>query len=169
MTTIPSQPITSTDRRRALFWLFSFLFVQMACQIALLIPMLAAGRVIFRTAAFGISLIALILVPGRSIASPSRPWLIGAIVLLTLSIFHPNTNTPLVAVAQTTLYLAIIAPIIWVSRLRIEQRTFFALISFLWFFHTISASVGVLQTLFPGRFEMAMSTALADDPMLDGL
>jgi hypothetical protein len=164
-----SQKISSYHHNKALFWLIGFLAIQMVCQIALLIPAFSMFRAIFRTAAFGISLLALVGVSGYA------PWLTIytslalSLSIVVMSIFHTSTNTPLAGLAQTMLYLAIMAPAFWVARLRIDTKVFYSLIGFLWFFHTISATVGVLQTLYPGQFEMERSSVIRGTVGEDGL
>src|SRR5262245_34648595 len=113
MTSLPrqfrsaQQPPNSTAQT----WLIGFILLQFACQIALLIESLGALRVGFRTAIYGASLAALVLITGWSRRHPSQPFAWAVLGIVFLQILHPNTNTPLTAIAQFTLYLAILAPI----------------------------------------------------------
>jgi len=157
MENMPARTITASERQSAMFWIVGFLFLQMVLQIALLVPALSPLRIVFRTGAFVISLIALFAVQGRGYRFSVVPVLAVSLVIITLSLFSTSTNTPTSGLASLTLNLAIIAPLLWISRLKVDAKVFFGLIGFLWFFHSVSASVGVLQTLYPGRFEMQRS------------
>jgi hypothetical protein len=73
---------------------------------------------------------------------------------------HPHTNSMASGLAQCLLYLSIIAPLFWVSGLKITPKGFETLIFLIWIFHTVSALFGVLQMYFPGQFQPALSTAI---------
>lgn len=158
--TTTSRPPAPADRLP--FWLIGFVLLQFACQAALLFESLGAVRVAFRIAAFAASLAALGLVPGRARQHPSRPFLWAVLAIVAFELFHPNTNTPLAAIAQFTLYLAVAAPVVWVARMPVDRRGLAAVLAILWGFHTLSAIVGVLQSLFPGRLQPAVSTIVLD-------
>jgi hypothetical protein len=151
----PARPTTQ-------YWLLGFLVLLFVCQVALLFEALGAIRVVFRVAAFGASLAALALVPGVARRHPSRPFLWAVLGIVALELFHPNTNTPLAGIAQFTLYLAVAAPVVWVARLPVGPGVLSRVIVLLWGFHTLSAVVGVLQSLFPGRLQPAVSTVVRD-------
>ncbi len=133
-------------------WLLGFVGLQIACQLALLVPQLSAARPAFRVAAFGVSLVALAFARGASGRHPSRPWLLAALVLLGLQFFHPTTNSPLSGLAAVALNVAIAAPLIWVTRLNVTPRLLVQVLLLIWGFQTLSAIVGVLQALAPGEF-----------------
>jgi hypothetical protein len=154
----------------SLFWLQGLMLLQIGCQLALLVQALAPARVLFRTAAFTASLAALVLVTGPVRRHPSRPLLLAALGILALSILHPSTNTPLTAVAQFALYLAVAAPVFWVSRLRVTPHVLGRVLLLIWGFQALSATVGVLQVYFPGRFQPAVSSVIQEQgEMADGL
>ena len=94
--------------RKATAWLIGILSVQLACQWILMVEQFASLRVVFRTATFLVSAAGLVLIPIARGRHPSAllGYLIVAIV--GLNVFHPTTNTLLVGVAQTALYLAIL-------------------------------------------------------------
>lgn len=159
-----------TPTRLAQVVLIGFLLMQMACQMALLVERLAPLRVIFRTAAFGMSLVALLAVSGFARAHPSRSLLLAALATVAISIFYTSTNTPLAGIAQFLLYLAIAGPVFWVPRLTITPRLMERVVLVLWSFHTLSATVGVLQATFPGSFQPALSSVVqAMGDQADGL
>jgi hypothetical protein len=63
------------------------------------------------------------------------------------------------------MYAAILAPLFWVRRLRITSKGFQWLIFMMWSFHTLSASFGVLQVYFPGKYQPYISTAIQNSKL----
>ena len=63
---------------------------------------------------------------------------------------------------ESPLYLAILAPLFWVPRLRINPAALRRALLLLWAFHTVSAGFGILQVYFPGRFQPNLSTMIVD-------
>jgi len=134
-------------------WIFLYLGVQLACQISLLVPGLSPSRVVARSAAFGASLALLVLVPGRPLTQHlGRNLALFLAVILTLSTLHPDGANPGAVIAHWAFSLSILAPMFWVSRLRMSSRALQALFVVLWVFSTASSVVGVLQAYYPGRF-----------------
>ena len=88
--------------------------------------------------------------------------MILALVIVGLEIIHPSTNSFLAGVVHIAFYLAIAAPLFWVTRLDVTARVMRCLLFILWAFHTLSAGVGVLQAHYPGRFQPAVSTVIQD-------
>ncbi|WP_426757115.1 O-antigen ligase family protein [Myxococcus sp. Y35] len=138
-----------------------FVGLLLLLQLALLVEAIAPLRVVVRVLAFGISLLLLVLVRGRSLKHPALPFVLGALGVTALQFFNPGTGTPLASVAQLGIQLAIAAPLLWVTRLSIDPRTFHRTLALLFLFNAASAGVGVLQVYFPGRFEPALSSAVA--------
>ncbi len=143
-------------------WIAGFFAFQMACQLSLLLPQLGAVRMVVRVAAFGASLAFLLAFPGRYQKHPASWPALGIVGLLALAIFHPLTNTYTAGVAQAALYLAIIAPVWWVSGLKMDPMLFRKILLMLWGFHTLSALTGVIQTSFPGKLTPTVSAVVAD-------
>jgi len=137
-----------------------FIFLQIACQIALLFEMLSFLRIVFRAAAFAVSLAFLVWLPGRAKISPAHPWALACLILLGVELFHPSGNSPICRVAQLVLYVAILAPLFWVPRLALSTKSLQNILFILWSFHTLSAAVGVLQVYYPGRFQPKVSAAV---------
>jgi hypothetical protein len=138
--------------------------VQIACQFLLLFEVLAPFRIVFRTAAYAATLLALAMVPLVKGARhhPSFWWVIGCIITLVLQILNPTTNNVSSALASVILNLAILSPMIWIPRQPVSVKTVRIVILTLWAFHSTSAVFGVLQVYFPGRFQPALSTAVKE-------
>jgi hypothetical protein len=159
-------PVTRPSHRPApaavTIWLLGFVVTQFVCQVALLFEALGGLRVAFRTAAFAMSLAALAFVPGIARRHPSQPFVWVALAIVTLELFHPSTNTPLAGIAHITLYVAVAAPLMWVTRLSVGPGALARVVALLFGFHTLSAATGVLQSLYPGRFQPTVSTVIRD-------
>lgn len=144
-------------------WVFAYIYMQLGCQLALLVPALAPARVAFRSLAFGVSLLFLFIVRGQPrTAHAPRTIALFALCVVTLAAFNPSGGTTLAVIAHWTFHLAIMAPLFWVARLQLTERTLQQLLLVLWVFHTASAAVGILQLYFPGQFQPALSTFMAD-------
>jgi hypothetical protein len=168
---VRSQRAEPLQRLGALFWIQGFVLLQTGCQLGLLIPSLGPARVLVRCAAFGSSLALLAIIRGQGPGHPARPWAPVILGLVALGLLHPATNTLLSATTQCGLYLAILGPLFWVSRLTVTAAVLRRLLLLLWAFHTLSATFGVLQVLYPGQFQPVLSsnyTAL-DEGRLDAL
>ena len=137
-----------------------FVLLQLVCQIALLVEALSPLRVVFRILSFGASLVLLSLVPGRHLRHPALPFVFAAMVVTTLNMFHPETSSVLAGLAQLGIQFSIMAPLLWVTRLRMDPVTFRRTVALLFLFNAASAAVGVLQVYFPGRFQPALSTVI---------
>jgi hypothetical protein len=137
-----------------------FICLQIGCQLALLVEAISAVRVVIRILAFGISLALLALVPGRRLQHPAVPFLLASTAITALNMFHPQTSGVLAGAAQLGIQLAILGPLFWVTRLRIDAATFRRTLALLFLFNAASAAMGVLQVSFPGSFQPAMSTAI---------
>jgi hypothetical protein len=137
-----------------------FILVLTLCQLALLVEAIAPVRVVVRSLVFGLGLALLVLVPGRSLKHPAMPFLLGALGFTALNFFNPGTVSPLAAVAQLGIELSVIAPLLWVTRLRIDAKTLHRTLALLFLINVTSAAVGVLQVYFPGRFQPALSQVI---------
>jgi hypothetical protein len=138
--------------------MYVHLLVQMACQVVLLVPGVGAIRPLARSAAFGISLAILVAVAKPALTRhPVRAVLWVVLLILLLSAANPDSGGPLAAFASFCMHLAIIAPIFWVARLQCGERELTRVLVLMWLLSTASASVGVLQVWFPGRFQPVVS------------
>ena len=143
-------------------WLYGFVAFEFLCQLALLIPLLAPIRALFRTAAFGASLVLLVVVPGRPLARhPARPLLVAVFVILVLQLLNPGGVGMIPALAQIAVYLAVAAPLYWIARIDLKEAELHTTVLVLWGYYSISSLLGVLQTYFPGQFQPALSTVIS--------
>jgi hypothetical protein len=143
-------------------WLLGFVLFEFICQLALLLPSIMPIRSDVRVAAFGASLVLLVLLRG---AGPKHPaWVLAILVILILcaSLANPDTNGLLPGAATILLALAILGPLFWVPTIRIGPETIRRLLLMLWMFNTASAIFGALQVYFPGRFQPAPSNILTE-------
>ncbi|WP_224364809.1 O-antigen ligase family protein [Hyalangium versicolor] len=140
----------------------AFIAVQILSQLALLVESLAGLRVVFRIFSFGASLAMLVLVPGRSLRHPSLPYVLAAMVIISVGFFHPDTGSHMAALAQLGIEFAVMAPLLWVTRLKMDATAFRRTLALLFLFNAASAGFGVLQVYFPGRFQPALSTVIGD-------
>jgi hypothetical protein len=148
-------------------WLYAYVAVEVACQLALLFGALAPARVVFRSAAFGASLALLLLVPGRAhVQHTARMIAFLVIGVLTLSALNPGGSTLLAVIAHWCFYAAVLAPIFWVARLDIREGTLVRLLLIFWLYSSLSSIFGVLQASFPGQFQPSISTLIRPDKVL---
>ena len=143
-------------------WVHTFILLQFILQILLLFPQFAVLRIPMRTASFGLSLFLLVRLWGREAPKhPATSAVLWVLVILGLQFcLHPTHSNLKAALAQCMMYVAIVAPLFWVTRLKITAKGFEKLIFLLWGFHTLSAGVGLLQVYFPGQFQPALSTTI---------
>ena len=137
-----------------------FVVMELICQLALLSPTLAPFRIVFRTAVFGVSLGLLFVLPGHGRQHPAAKAAIFVMVTLAVSMLNPGVNSATAAAAQFAIYLAVLAPLFWVSRIQIDLAEMRRVILLLWGFQVISSIFGVLQVYFPERFQFAVSTVV---------
>src|SRR5262249_5500014 len=137
-----------------------FVALEIICQLALLSSTLAPFRVIFRTAVFGVSLGLLFVLPGHGKQHPAAKAAFFVMVILAVSMLNPGINSATAAAAEFGLYLAVLAPLFWISRIRIDLAETRRVLSLLWAFQVISSIFGILQVYIPGRFQFAVSTVV---------
>lgn len=148
-------------------WIYAYVVVQLACQLCLLIQELQLFRVFVRSAAFGTSLLFLVIAPRQvQRGGMVRVLALVALTILTLEMFNPLGGNPLSVVAHWTLCIAVIAPLSWVGRLRIPEGTLARLLMMLWGFHAFGALLGVLQVYFPGHFQPDFTALQAQGHLL---
>ena len=140
-----------------------FILLEFACQLALLSREIGQLRQLVRMLVFGTSIGMLLLLPGRGETHPSATPAKLVLAIVTLALFHPNT-TLMAGCAQIGMYLAILAPLFWVPRLKIDTPTVRRVLMIIWIFQTASAAVGILQVYYPGRFEPSLATVVLAAP-----
>lgn len=143
-------------------WIQYFIVFQTVCQLLLLTPA-AAGplRAGFRIAAFGISLVFLFALPGKGKPHPAAKGAVAIVAFMAMALFNTEGDSLIAGVAQIALNLAILGPVFWAPRLDIDRRAFRAILFTIWGFYTLSATFGVLQVYFPGRFTPRVSELVA--------
>src|SRR5438132_8577714 len=97
-----------------------FVALEIICQLALLSATLAPFRVFFRIAVFGVSMVLLFLLPGHGKQHPAAKAAFFVMVVLAVSMLNPGVNSETAAAAEFGLYLAVLAPLFWISRVRID-------------------------------------------------
>jgi hypothetical protein len=138
-----------------------FILLEMFCAVALLWSGLQELRAFFRIAVFGGSLILTALLSGRErFFHPAVRPTFWILTVIALSILNPGTDTWLAAAAQIAMYVAILGPLFWVPRLRIDSNTLGRALLLIWAFQTLSAGIGILQVYYPGRFQPAISAVV---------
>jgi hypothetical protein len=137
-----------------------FVALEIICQLALLSSTMAPFRIVFRTFVFAVSLGLLFLLPGQGKPHPASKAAFFVMVILAVSMLNPGINSAAAAAAEFGLYLAVLAPLFWVSRVRIDLTEMRRVILLLWAFQVISSVVGILQTYYPARFQFAVSTVV---------
>jgi hypothetical protein len=141
--------------------LVAFGAIHIVCQLLLLVPALAATRMVVRMATFGIGLAFILFIPRKGkLRVPLKQCAVCILAILALEMFHPEGGGLLASFAEIMLTLAVMAPIFWLPRIAVSARSFQHLITLLWLFYTASATAGVLQVMFPGRFQPTVSTIL---------
>lgn len=150
-------------KERTSYLVHGLIFFQLGCQILLIFTSLGTLRPLLRSASFGASLflVGAVRRRGHERKHPAVPVASGILLIIFLSIFHPTTNTLLSAVAVAAMYVAILAPLFWVPRLNLNFAALRSIFMVIWLFYSLSASIGVLQVYFPGRFQPNLSTIVA--------
>jgi hypothetical protein len=150
------------------WFLYAVIGGEFLCQIALLSPSLAKGRVFLRVAAFGSSLIMFFALRRRALAHPASRFAVIALVTIAASIPRPDSDSVWAGVAALFLHLAILAPLFWVPRIAIDAKTVRRVFLCYWLYNTASALVGALQVYYPGQFQPAFASNL-EDSYIQGL
>ncbi len=149
-------PAVSGDSR--LRWVLpGFILAEIATRLLLLVGNSGPLRIVFRFGVFGSSLALLFLLPWRGRRHPSSGALLWVMIVVGFALLNPQTNTLLSGMAQAMMYLAILSPAWWVPRLAVDEAIMRRTIILLWLFYALSASFGVLQVYFPGRFQPPLS------------
>lgn len=149
-------------------WLMGFVVFEFLCQLALLIPTLSVLRVGVRVAAFAGSA-AMFLMPGKGADfHPARNAVLVCLGILAISTFHPDTANLTAGIATVLLSLCIAGPLFWSARIRLDALALRKLFLLVWAFQSASATLGVLQVYFPGRFDPVTSIIL-NEGALNGL
>jgi len=149
----------------------TFLMFEFAAQLALAFTSLGSARMLVRIGVFAASLLLMLVLRPTRRVHPASSAAIWTITIVTLSMFHPTTNGWVGGAAQAALYVAIVAPLFWVPRLRVDIATIRRALLIVWIFQTISAGAGIVQFYFPGNLQPNLSAAVASvgDDYVKGL
>jgi hypothetical protein len=129
-----------------------FLIAQTVLPAVLYLPGTQSFRTLLRILPFAISLAALAMHRRQSIRHPAEQLLLGAVLYLVIMIFHPTTNTLLAGLAQTALYLSVLAPLFWAPSMVGSADRLARLLVILMVCNGVNSFVGVMQVLDPGRW-----------------
>ncbi len=150
----------SLIRAHAVELMFALGFI---CQVALLSGSIGQVRVVVRMAVFGASIALLFALRGKGTPSPAARPAKFIMAIIGLAFFNPNGNTLAASAAQVAMYLAILAPLFWVTRLKIDLSNLRRVMLMIWIFQSISAVVGILQVYFPNHFVPPVSTIILNE------
>jgi hypothetical protein len=132
-------------------WGFPEVFIasQSVLPALLYLPGAQPLRVPIRIAPFMVSLLALVWYSRKQSTAAVNPsswkWLVICVAYLAIMIFHPHTNSLIAGVAQTLLYLSVLAPIFWASKLKYTPERVQRLLWIILLCSGVNALVGVLQ------------------------
>jgi hypothetical protein len=146
-------------------WLHNFMLIQFILQILLLIPGISAVRTLIRIGSFGLSLYLLATINTKGVNYPGK-WLactVFLILLLSLC-FNFHLNSILAGLGQIAMYLSILGPLFWASKLPLSAAGFRNLLLLIWLFQSVSALVGLIQIYFPGQLQFQVSSVIENNP-----
>jgi hypothetical protein len=151
-------------------WAHNFMLIQFIFQLLLLVPGIGAARTLVRVGSFGLSLFLLTKNDSRGVDYPVK--IIAYIILLILFLslcFSFNLNSIPAGLGQIAMYLSILGPLLWMTKLPLSPQGFRNLLTILWAFQAISSVFGLLQTYFPAQFQFQVSSVYDNNPNLEGL
>ena len=149
-------------------WIEIFVLIQNLSTVLLFLPDSQQYRFAVRglpyVSSLGLALFHYSRSKGRLPLPPGSGWLMAALVLLALSLFHPSTVFP-AGIAQFVFQLSIAAPILWVSAQVKTRERLDRLLKLLFFSSAASAAVGLAQVFYPKIFMPEISSlALTMNP-----
>jgi hypothetical protein len=151
-------------------WMHGFMLLQFIFQILLLVPGISAVRTAVRVGSFGLSLYLLANVKNRGVDYPVKSIAYGIFGILFLALcFSFNLNSIPAGLGQIAMYVAIIAPVFWASKLPLSPQGFRNLLVLFWVFQAISSLFGLLQIYFPTQFQFQISPVVENGPNPEGL
>lgn len=156
---------TKLDNNRILLatgqpnWPFWFVAGYIFFQVSLLVLGSTPLRAPLRVGAFSVSLAMLFVCKGGR-QHPAARWVPLILLCMLPGVFMPSQNTLTAGVAQATLYLATLAPLLWVSGRPLGTAEFRQIFLLLWGFNSLSAATGVLQIYYPGMFQAQLSAVM---------
>ena len=152
-----------TPRSASVAWVMGFVLTMFACQTMIAFGPFPAIRTWLRVTVYAISLVLMIIVRGGGRRHPAVLPATLVLLILGVELFHPDTSGYLPGVVHAGLYFAILAPLFWAPRLHIDAQALKRLFVVIWAFHSLSATLGVLQVQFPGTFDPNVSAVIDPD------
>src|SRR5439155_8859056 len=139
-----------------------FAISQTLLPALLLVPGSQAYRLPLRVGAFAISLVVFLLWwfdkgAKQQGKHPAERYLVFVLLVVGLSIAHPNTNSLFAGIAQAMLYFAICCPLFWARGYITTRRQLVRVLAVLLICNGVNAIVGVLQVYDPARWMPELS------------
>ena len=144
-------------------WVVVFVLTMFACQAMIAFGPFPGIRTWLRVAVYAFSLVLVALTRGAGPRHPAVLPATAALLIVGLSLFHPDTPGYVPGAIHAGLYLAILAPLFWAPRLHIDAQMLKRVLVLIWAFHSLSAALGVLQVQFPGTFDPNLSAVIDPD------
>ena len=152
-------------------WLEWMIIAQTAIPALLFVPGMGPLRLVTRVGVYGVALIAWAGIAlgrrgGFGGPFPPRAWLTFCAVYLSLSLFHPNTNSLAAGLGSIFLYLAALSPAFWAGDALVSTRQIPRVLAIMFACNALSAAVGVGQVYQPARFnppEMNLKVFTAEE------
>lgn len=142
-------------------WMHNFMLIQFVFQLLLLVPGISAIRTLIRIGSFGLSIYLLTALDRKGVDYPGKFLAYGILAILGLSLcFNFHLNSILAGLGQIAMYLAILGPLFWASKLPTSAAGFRNLLMLIWLFQSVSTLVGLLQIYFPGQFQFQVSAVI---------
>ncbi|WP_442506640.1 hypothetical protein SH528x_005495 [Novipirellula sp. SH528] len=91
------------------------------------------------------------------------------IAVMTLGLLHPETDSMLAGIAAIGLNFAIIAPVFWVSKMRLRVVDLKLVLAWTLAFQLLSTAYGVLEVVRPATFSRQSEVTTAHNKFADGL
>jgi hypothetical protein len=151
-------------------WMHNFMLIQFIFQLLLLVPGIGAIRTAIRVGSFGLSLYLLFAIKNRGANYPLKGIVYAVVGILFLCLcFNFHLNSIPAGLGQIAMYLSILGPILWASKLPLSTTGLRNLIGLFWGFQTISAIFGLLQIYFPTQFQFQISAVAESVTHPEGL
>jgi branched-subunit amino acid transport protein AzlD len=151
-------------------WVHNFMLFQFVLQLLLLVPGISPIRTLIRIGSFGLSLYLFANIHDRQVNYPAKWLASGIILVLFLSFcFNFQLNSIGAGLGQIAIYVAILAPIFWASRLTLSATGLRNLLCLFWAFQSLSVLIGLLQIYFPLQFQFQISSIVENAPNAEGL
>jgi hypothetical protein len=149
---VAAKPAARKAQADGFGWLEIFVIAQVVLPALLYLPGTQSIRVPIRVMPFALSIAALgwDMIQRRSgKLHPSAILLIAAVLYLITMMFSPSTNTFLAAFGQIALYLAVLAPVIWVPSYIKSTKQFNRVLAILLVCNGVNSCVGIMQVIDP--------------------